>query len=73
MIVILIFMIVWVICGVITYRAMLSNFKNKFPKVIEENEKECKKLIFKMSIAGPIGLIAWIFIFITENLSSIAD
>lgn len=53
----LIFCIVWIACGAMTYAGTLAHFQRKFPTIAADSLDGDRRFAFTMGLMGPIGLL----------------
>ena len=59
--ILILFIILWVACGVATVGITFAYFQSKFPLIAAENEREDLGAGFLFGLTGPIGLIVLFF------------
>jgi len=50
------FMVIWTICGVLTYGITLAYFQRNYPEIAKEDYREDVGFSVLFGIVGPIGL-----------------
>ena len=54
--------VIWLVCGSLTYGMLLADFQNSFPTIAKESCRRDKAAGALIGVAGPLGLFMSFFL-----------
>lgn len=67
MIIMSLFIVIWILCGVLSYGISLAYFQRQYPSLAKECYREDVRDSLVMSSIGPFGLLSTLLVFGTKH------